>query len=181
MAEGSKKKAFDSTICFYFFGKWLNTLECLEKESDKQSVSYTLFKAVANYSMYGTEPSFSFTNEQDNITCRAIWEMLVDEVDTSIENRKRWFDKSGPNKKQEAIIAECIRRPDASLKEIADVTGVSRSSVDRTKKRYAKMIMDGIESAKNNSEERKEEPLHVLRETQYVQVADEYDENDLPF
>ena len=178
MIDNQKKKAFDSTVCFSFFGSWLNTLERLETANEKNSMSYMLFKAIAYYSLYGIEPEFDMEDERNNITCGALWEVIGNEIDNSIKNRKRWFADECPTEKQRAIIAECIKHPDASLRDIAAITGTSKSLVSSTKKRYKKMILDGTNSP---AEEPKKAELHVLRGAQYVQNADEYNENDLPF
>lgn len=180
MIEKDKRKPFDSTICFTFFGDWLDTIESLEKDCG-EDVAYALFKAIANYSMCGEEPTFSLADKSGSIACKAVWGLLVNDIDTSISNRKRWFDKSCPTEKQKAIIDECIRRPDSSAREIADAIGVSKSSVDRVRKKYAKQIMEGIDSLKKKSEENQEESLHALRETQRVPNDDNYSESDLPF
>ena len=46
-----RKKAFDATVCFSFFGTWLEAIEAYETEADTSSNAYKLFKAIAYYSM----------------------------------------------------------------------------------------------------------------------------------
>ena len=89
MIDDQKKKAFDPTVCFSFFGSWLNTIERLETANDQESMSFMLFKAIAYYSLYGIEPEFDMEDERNNITCGALWEVIGNEIDNSIKNRNK--------------------------------------------------------------------------------------------
>ena len=45
--QADQRKPFDSTVCFTFFGDWMQAIESVEREEDRGSVAYQLFKAVA--------------------------------------------------------------------------------------------------------------------------------------
>ena len=140
------KKSFDPTVCFMFFGSWLKVLEGLETEQDKSSVSYTLFKAIAEYSMYDIEPDFS-----EQPTLKAIWIMFEKEIDLSVTRRKRGFAQDEMNEKYQTIITAITHNPDASLRAIADLTHTTKDMVDRVKKKYHKEIEEAIENASRSS------------------------------
>lgn len=69
-----QKKAFDATVCFSFFGTWLEAIEAYETEADTSSNAYKLFKAIAYYSMYGVEPEF------ENSGLDAMWKFFPERL-----------------------------------------------------------------------------------------------------
>lgn len=140
------KKPFDSTVCFTFYGSWVRTIEQLEMDAEENSLAYKLFKAIADYSLYGVEPNFDDLEPFQRITLNAVWETISTEIDNSVARRKRGFSNEKPTELQEAIIAECIKSPNDSCRAIGDAVGASKSEVDRVRKRYAKRIQKGIES-----------------------------------
>ncbi len=142
MSNCENKKAFDPTTCFTFFGSWLNAIEALETEQDKNSTAYVLFKSIANYSMYDIEPDFS---ECPNL--KAFWILLEKEIDISIGNRKRGFAKDEMNDKYQSIINAIIEYPEASLRKIGTITGTNKEMVRRVKKKYAEQIQMRLNSA----------------------------------
>lgn len=94
----------------------------------------------------------------------------------NLERLEIGSDKNRVSEKEKAVIAECFRWSSSSVREIAEVGGISKSTIDETK-RYAKLISDGV----RKGEEEKKKESHVLRETQYVPNKDDYKEKDLPF
>ena len=144
MNNEPKKKPFDSTVCFTFYGSWKDAISKFESDTDKLSPAYQLFDAIASYSLYGTEPEFQTDNAFVKIGLEAVWSTIVGEIDSSLSRRKRGFSHEEPTEAQTAIINELIKRPEASLRDIAAATGTSKSAVERTKKRYAKRIESGV-------------------------------------
>lgn len=140
MSKDICKKAFDPTVCFMFFGSWLKTIEKLETEQDKKSIAYSLFKAIAEYSMYEIDPDFS-----DHPTLNAFWEMFEKEIDLSVANRQRGFAKDEMNEKYKTIIQAVVDNPDMSLRDIGALTGTDKEMVRRVKKKYAKEIQERID------------------------------------
>lgn len=132
------KKAFDPTNNFTFFGSWLKSIEALETEQDMSSSAYMFFKAIAEYSMYDEIPNF------DNPILKALWIVIEKEIDISIGRRKRNFANDEMKKKYQSIINAIINNPSLSLREIGDMTGTSKSMVDRVKRKYAQEINEAI-------------------------------------
>lgn len=77
--------AFDPTICFTVYGSWIEAIEEVETASDRDSLAYQMFKAIANYSMYGEEPNF------DNAPLRAWWRVTARGIDSSMGRRRKKF------------------------------------------------------------------------------------------
>lgn len=128
-------KEFDSTICFSFFADWLEAIEYTETETDRKSKSYMLFKAIANYALYGEAPDFDTSDA--NKSFKRFWPMLEKQIDSSIKSRKRWFkDCSGPTENAKKVIEAYKKNPDASIRYVAEATGVSKSEVNRIKRKY---------------------------------------------
>lgn len=133
------QNTFDPTICFTFFGTWVKSIEELETEQDRSSQAYLLFKAIADYSMYGKEPDF-----QNNPTLKVLWVLIERELDVSLDRRKRNFANDEMKEKRDKIINAVISNPTASLRELAEIAGTSKSTVDRVKKRYQKEIEEAV-------------------------------------
>ncbi len=176
------KKPFDSTVCFTFYGSWVRTIEQLETAAEDNSIAYKLFKAIADYSLYDTEPDFDNLEPFQRIALKAIWEPISTEIDNSVSRRKRGFANEKPTELQEAIIAECIKSPHDSCRAIGDAVGASKSEVDRVRKKYAKRIREGVEGlqtvyvkALSTTEQEGREDIPVRPEIENLS------EDDLPF
>lgn len=135
MSTESLKKAFDPTINFTVFGSWVNTIETLETEADKNCQAYLLFKAIANYSMYGESPDFG-----DSITLRAVWPLIEREADNSLRRRRSNFAKDTINESYKRIIATFVDHPDYSYSVVAERTGTTKSMVARVRRKFASTI-----------------------------------------
>jgi len=131
LLELETKKVFDRTICFTFFGNWLDSLEQMENEHSDQDAAYQMFKMIANYSLYEQEPELG-----DNPVCGALWPLLKREIDSSVQNRKRGFAVMGPTEKQIEIIRTHIKYPDASQRDLAEMLGVSKTTVNQAIQKY---------------------------------------------
>ena len=142
------KKAFDPTVCFMFFGSWLKVIEELETEQDRNSIAYSLFKAIAEYSMYDMEPNFS-----EHPTLKAFWGMFEKEIDLSVTRRKSGFAQDEMNEKYQTIITAIVNNPNASLRAIADLTNTNKDMVSRVKRKHQKEIEEAIESVSRVSDD----------------------------
>ena len=141
ISNQENKKAFDPTVCFMFFGSWLKVIEALETEQDRNSAAYSLFKAIAEYSMYDTEPDFS-----EHPTLKAFWGMFEKEIDISVTRRKSGFAQDEMNEKYQSIITAIANHPNASLRVIADLTNTNKDMVSRVKRKHRKEIEEAIEN-----------------------------------
>lgn len=104
-------------------------MEDFEESGDIDS-AYRLFKAVADYSMYGIRPEFNTP------ALKAIWRVIAREVEASIDRRKKGFSTPEPNSNQQRIIELYKKNPHLSCREIAEVTGTGKSTVQRTIKKF---------------------------------------------
>ena len=129
----NKRKAFDPTNSFTFFGSWVRAIEAAEKISVE--TAYRFFKAIAHYSMYDETPDF-----EDNPVLSMTWNLIEKEIDNSVDRRKRNFDKDTFNEDYQKIIDAVAKHPNCSLRDIADITGTSKDMVSRVKKKYSKEI-----------------------------------------
>lgn len=128
-------KEFDSTICFSFFADWLEAIEYTETDADRRSESYMLFKAIANYALYGETPDFDTSDA--NKSFKRFWPMFEKQIDSSIKSRKRWYEKrDGPTENAKKVIDAYKKNPGASIRDIAEITGVSKSEVSRIRRKY---------------------------------------------
>ena len=125
--------AFDPTVSFMFFGSWVKTIENLEGIGVE--CAYRLFKAIAVYCMYDEEPDFS-----DDLVLNAIWPMLKNEANSSIARRKSQFKKDELNDNYHKIFAALQANPGLSHRGIAEMVGVSPSTVDRVCRKYPEDI-----------------------------------------
>ena len=141
ISNQGNKKPFDPTTCFTFFGSWLKVIEALETEQDRNSTAYSLFKAIAEYSMYDTEPDFS-----EHPTLKAFWGMFEKEIDISVTRRKSGFAQDEMNEKYQSIITAIANHPNASLRVIADLTNTNKDMVSRVKRKHRKEIEEAIEN-----------------------------------
>lgn len=129
-----EKKKFDPTVSFMFFGSWVKTIEKIEQKSIEQA--YRLYKAIANYCMYDEVPDFS----EDDFAISAIWPLIENEADMSIVRRRGQFAKDEEDEKAQAVIRACVEHPEASDRELGRITGVSKSTVNRIRRKYKNEI-----------------------------------------
>ncbi len=129
----NKRKSFDPTNSFTFFGSWVNAIE--EAEKINVETAYRFFKAIAHYSMYDETPDF-----EDNPILLMTWNIVEKEIDSSVDRRKRNFDRDTINEDYQKIINAVVERPNCSLREIADITSTSKDMVSRVKKKYSEEI-----------------------------------------
>ena len=134
----STRKAFDSTVCFTFFGSWVEAIKEVNNYMG-ESAAFCLYSAIADYSMYGVEPDFSLYP-----VLKAVWRTVEREIDLSLDNRKRGFAKDTSNEKYQAIINAVIENPGASLRTIGEMTGTSKSMVDLVKRKFRAEIEAAI-------------------------------------
>lgn len=90
--------AFDPTICFTVYGSWIEAIEEVETASDRDSLAYQMFKAIANYSMYGEEPNF------DNAPLRAWWRVTARGIDSSMGRRRKKFAPEEVTERERIVI-----------------------------------------------------------------------------
>lgn len=142
----TEKKTFDPTVCFSFFGSWVKAIEALETEQDRSSKAYLLFRAIANYSMYNETPNF-----QNEPMLNVAWPLIEQEIDASMNRRKRGFANDEMSEKKEKVINAIVSNPTASLRDLADITGIPKSTIDRVKRKYQKEIEEAIVKNSSNS------------------------------
>lgn len=129
----TKETAFDPTVSFMFFGSWVQTIENLEPFGVEHA--YRLFKAIAAYCMYDEDPDFS-----DDYALNAIWPMLRTEANSSITRRRSQFKKDELNDNYHKILDALQANPGFSHRQIAEIVGVSPSTVDRVCRKYPEDI-----------------------------------------
>lgn len=129
-------KNFDRTKCFMFFGNWLDVFSKIETESDQTSVAYTLFKAIANYSLYEEVPDFESFDAKDKTLLTSLWIMLVEEIDRSVDNRSKNFRNGKPTKKQQEAIIACAKYYDESNRGIEEITGIPKTTAATVRERF---------------------------------------------
>ena len=195
-----QRKPFDSTVCFTFFGDWMQAIESVEREEDRGSVAYQLFKAVACFSLYGEEPDIEGMEElsaEDRRIFAALWPMMQRQAESSKDRRKQGFADEGPTKTQRAIIKAYMEHPkgiEASMREIARMAGCGKTTVEKVKKKYEMEIIKQIQQrerkkAMEQDRERAGEAIHYVYGERHQQMseaigsfADLTDENgELPF
>lgn len=166
------KKPFDSTICFTFFGTWAEAIIAIESEADRKSDAYMLFKAIAEYNLYGVLPNF----DRMTPSMKALWIVVEREADASISRRKRGFATEEPSEEHQTIIDTIAENPDASVREIAEMLGVGKSTVQRVKVKYGSLIKESRDALRDD------EPYDNQRVVQDVTEVDWDDrEEELPF
>lgn len=133
-----KRKSFDPSVCFTFFGSWVKSIEAMETEQDRTSKAYRMFKAIADYSMHDEEPEFD-----EDMMC-ALWTVIEQQINASTDRRKRNFEADKMNEKYQAIINAIINKPSASLREIGEMTGTDKNMVQRVKRKYEREIQEAI-------------------------------------
>lgn len=121
----TEKEAFDPTMSFSFFGSWYETLERL-KESQGVEVAYNLFEAIANYSRYYDAPNF-----EDGSITQIFWPMIQREIDLSLKRRGANFTSEEAEERRQQVVAAYLKNSSLSIRDIAELTGVSKSAVGR--------------------------------------------------
>ncbi len=129
--ELMNKKEFDRSVCFTFFGNWLDCLKAMENEYSLEDKAYQMFKIIARYALYEEAPDCS-----TDPTLPMVWPLLKQQIDASVANRKRGFALPGPSDKQRAIIDCFVEHPELSQREIADILGVSKTTVNQTIRKF---------------------------------------------
>lgn len=133
--QEKQKKTFDVAECFTFYGNWVEAIETLETDADRNSTAYMLFKAIAEYSMYGAEPDFE--KDKASRPFRAFWPMLSDDINRSVKRRQRGFRVSdAPDEIEQRIIKGFKDNPNIGQRELARMLGVDKSKVNRTYRKY---------------------------------------------
>ncbi len=120
----TSRKKFDPTVSFMFFGSWVEAIKLIEQAGIE--LAYRMFLGIAGYCMFDEEPDFS-----DNMLLAATWRVIEKEADLSISNRKRQFDKDELDEKKAQVLQAYREDPKASIRDIAQKTGISKSTVDR--------------------------------------------------
>lgn len=138
MINNTEKRPFDPTVSFTFFGTWVKTIEGVKKQLG-DSAAYALYSAIAEYSMYTTEPKFT-----EFPLLQIVWPTIEREIDLSIGNRKRGFAKDALNDNYQVILQAIIDNPNASLRAIGEKTGTNKDMVERVKKKYRAEIEAAI-------------------------------------
>lgn len=126
----TSRKPFDPTVCFTFFGDWAEAIKELETEDDRKSSAYMLFRAIADYSMYGDAPQFESVPH-----LKPFWNMIRNGIDQSVERRKGGFAKEETDKRYQTVKTYLEQHPGASCRQIEEATGISKSSVGRILKK----------------------------------------------
>lgn len=181
MTDTQKKelKAFDATVSFTFFGSWVDAISDIEEDYGVES-AHILYKSIADYSMFGLVPDFDELNLK---YLKPVWRTIANEIDNSIDRRKRGFSKETLTVKQQAVIDETIRNPSASLRDIAYNVGASVAYVSKTQKQFRKKIEDGIANLPQKHQAQATEPVYQENVNPYnTNGADGLDDDgELPF
>lgn len=138
--QNIRKKTFDPTVTFSVFGSWVKAVESVE-QVDGIEGAYMLCKAISHYSMYGEEPDFT---EHPNLY--PTWYLIQREADMSIGRRKRNFSSEESEEKSRTVRAAIESNPSASVRKISEITGISKSSVDRIKQKVQNAASAGIDT-----------------------------------
>lgn len=126
----TEPKAFNRALCFTFFGNWYEAITNLETDADKDSAAHTLFKAIAEYSLYGVRP------DSENVVFKVIWPILETEIDNTIDRRRRRFAPGELSAKHKNVLELHHSRPELSYRDMEQLTGVPKSTIARLIERY---------------------------------------------
>ena len=69
----------------FIFADCLEAIEYTETDADRRSESYMLFKAIANYPLYGETPDFDTSDA--NKSFKRFWPMFEKRIDSSIKSQ----------------------------------------------------------------------------------------------
>lgn len=127
-----EKRPFIREACFTVFGDWVSTIEQLETEQDANSAAYTLFKAIADYSLYDIAPNFEPFPQ-----LAIFWPMLERQIDSSVDRRSKNFADEESDERRQEVIDIIESHPEYSCREIEKLTGISKSTVNRIQRQYA--------------------------------------------
>lgn len=130
--DRKEKRPFIREACFTFFGDWASTIEQLETEQDTSSAAYTLFKAIADYSLYDIDPDFEHFPQ-----LAIFWPMLERQIDSSVDRRRKNFADEESNERRQEVVDIIKAHPEFSCRAIQELTGVGKSTVNRIKRQYA--------------------------------------------
>lgn len=169
----TEKKPFDRSKRFTVYGSWMENFIKLEKYGVE--VPYTLFKGIAEYALFGTNPDFSnfeSTHGHDNELLRDMLEQIYigirPNIDTSVKNSKSNFSDNERNEKEIMVVNLRRDNPSMSLRDIELATGVPKTTVERILKKYG---ADNAPQSSPNDTQKRSAPE--------VDLPD--DPNDLPF
>lgn len=126
----TEKQAFNRALCFTFFGNWYEVITNLETDADKESVAYTLFKAIAEYSLFGVRP------DSENLVIKSTWPLFETEIDNTINRRQRGFGASELSEKHKSVLELHCKQSELTYRELEKITGVPKSTVARLIERY---------------------------------------------
>lgn len=121
----NEKKEFDPTMSFSFFGSWFETVERLRGLQGIEA-AYNLFTAIANYSMYYDIPNF-----ENGSVVSIFWPMIQREIDLSLKRRGANFFSEEAEERRQQVIAAYTENPSLTVRDIAKMTGLSKSAVGR--------------------------------------------------
>lgn len=142
--KSTELKAFDRALCFTFFGNWYEVITNLETDADESSAAYTLFKAIADYSLFGVRP------DSENMVIKAAWPMFETEIDNAVDRRRKRFAPGDLSAKHKRALELHSKRPDLSYRDIEQLTGVPKSTFARLVDRYGTDY--GVGGADDNSD-----------------------------
>lgn len=132
MANVETERTFDPTMAYTFFGSWYEMICELETNADRESLAYNWFKAISEYALYDAQPNF--TDPRD----RGAWRAIEKEIDISIARRRRGCDDDTPTKKQQKVLDIFDQDPTLSIRALAKIAGVGKSTAEVALKRYRK-------------------------------------------
>jgi hypothetical protein len=138
----NEKKVFDPSKKFTIYGSWMQNFTELKEYGAE--VPYTLFEAIADYAMFGTEPDFStfqsehgHDNKMLSAMLRQLFIAIKPNIDTSIKRSRANFAPDKEVNERELMVWHYRQdHPEKSLRDIAAATGVSKTTVDRILKKY---------------------------------------------
>ena len=145
------KKPYDPTMSFSFFGSWFDTLERV-KELHGVEAAYNFFEAIANYSMYHEVPNFD-----DSPISYMVWPVIEKEIDISLNRRGANFSSVEAEERRQQVIAIHSENPSLSVRDIAEMTGISKSAVGRIIK-----SLDGGSITEKEDEEEQERKVSII-------------------
>ena len=127
-----ERKRFDPTVCFTFYGTWVESLRTIEELQGADEAFY-VFKAIANKAMYDEEPAFNELPEM-----RMLWPNIRRDIENSVNRRKSQFAADELNENHQKIRKMLTENPRRSHRQIAAELPVSPSTVDRVYRKYSK-------------------------------------------
>lgn len=135
MSFNRSNEPFDPSKKFTIFGSWMSNFDMIAENAGVYA-AYRLFQAIADYSMYGFEPDFSDIDDTTvRLALRSTFLAMAPNIDKSRRNSKANFGGGERNERELMVIHFRNEHPEATIREIAEKTGVSKSAVDRLLKK----------------------------------------------